>query len=438
MTSRRFKTLAVTTTVVLTAGVLAACSSDGGSGDTSNNSDGKPVTIDFWGSALGQEESVKLFNEAHDDVQIEYTQISAGSAGGYEKMLNAVNAGNAPCLGQVSYDTVPSFAASGALEDISEYANDSKDLFAPASWQLASVGGQLFGVPVDLGPMALYYRADLFDQYGIDAPETWDDFAADAATVHAANPGAYLTTFPLNTYDIGAFSWQAGAQWFGTEDDEWQVSVNDKATQKVAGYWQDLVDDQLVVAEPAFDTAWYTSIQEGRVLSFVGAAWVGALLEQNAPQLKDKLSVVQMPQWKAGEEISGNRGGSTNAVLTGCENPKEATEAAIWLSTNDDSVNSYITNTGIFPAALSGQDLPVLGEGSDFFGGERIYDVFKTAARNTPDNWVWGPTMTQLQPELNDGLKLVGAGQESLPTLMDTVQKSTLAAMKSQGLDVTE
>jgi len=437
MTSRRFKRFTVATIATLTVAALTGCSA-AGSGTSSDAPHGKPVTIEFWGSAIGQEKSVDLFNKAHADVQIKYTQISAGSAGGYEKMLNAVKAGNAPCLGQVSYDTIPSFASAGALEDISKYAKPSKDLFAPAAWGLSSVGGQVYGIPVDVGPMALYYRADLFKQYGIEAPATWKDFATAAATVHTSNPNAYLTTLPLSTYDIGALAWQAGGQWFGTKDNAWQVNINDKPSQQVAQYWQGLVDDQLVVAEPAFDTAWYTSIQDGRVLSFVGAAWAVALLEQNAPGLSGKLAVAKLPQWQEGKSVSGNRGGSDNAVLKGCKNPKEATEAAVWLSTNKDSVNSYIKNTGIFPASVSGQNLPVLAQGSDFFNGQKIYDVFSSAAKNTPADWAWGPTMTTLQPQINDGLKLVGAGQETIPKLLDSAQSSTVADMKAHGLTVTK
>lgn len=438
MTSRRFKRFAVAMTATLAVAALAGCSASGNSGSPSASPAGKPVTIEFWGAALGQEKAVDLFNAAHKDVQIKYTQISAGSAGGYEKMLNAVNAGNAPCLGQISYDTIPSFATAGALEDITKYAETSKHLFAPAAWGLSSVGGHVFGIPVDVGPMALYYRADLFKQYGIKAPATWDDFAAAAATVHSADPNAYLTSLPLSTYDLGALAWQAGGQWFGTKNDEWQVAINDAPSQKVANYWQGLVDKHLVVAEPAFDTAWYTGIQDGRVLSFVGAAWAVALLEQNAPGLAGKLAIAELPQWKEGKSVSGNRGGSDTAVLKGCANPKEATEAAIWLSTNHDSVNSYIKNTGIYPASVSGQKLPVLSEGSDFFNGQKIYDTFAKAAKNTPDNWAWGPTMTTMQPKMNDGLKLVGAGQGTIPELLDSVQQSTVADMKTQGLKVSK
>ncbi|MGO4535127.1 ABC transporter substrate-binding protein [Leifsonia sp. 2MCAF36] len=436
MASKRLMVGAAVVALAVTA--LTACTGSGsGASSSPTSSSSKPVTVDFWGAAIGYDKSVALFNASHKDIQINYTQISAGSAGGYAKMLNAVKAGNAPCLGQVGYDTLSSFAAANALEDVSKFANSSKKLFAPAAWQLSSIGKQVLGIPQDLGPMALYYRTDLFTQYGITPPKTWAEFATDAATVHTKNPAAFLTTLPVDAYDLGALSWQAGAQWFGTANNKWQVKIDGSQTQKVASYWQDLVNKQLVVSEPTFDTAWYKDFQDGRVLSLVGAVWASPLIEQNAPGLSGKLGVVQLPQWTEGKSISGNRGGSSFAVLKGCKTPQQATEAALWMSTSPSSVTNLITNTGIYPAALSGQKLAVLSKKSDFYGGQNVYDVFKKAAANTPSNWVWGPTMSVLQPSFKDGLKQVGAGQGTIPALVTQEQENTVSTMKSQGLSVS-
>ncbi|WP_247046338.1 ABC transporter substrate-binding protein [Arthrobacter rhizosphaerae] len=435
MATRWFKS-AATAVAILSATALTGCS---GTSSTDSRPAGEPVTIEFWGAAVGLEKSADIFNAAHKDVQIKYTQISEGSAGGYAKMLNAVKAGNAPCLASISYNTVPSFAASGSLEDITEYAKDSKDRYSPAGWQLSSLGGSVYGIPVDLGPMALFYRADLFQQFGITPPTTWDEFQTAAETVKAKSPDAYMAPYPLRTDDIGALAWQAGGNWFGTEGDAWKVSINDEPTKKVANYWQGLADKKLVVPEPAFDTAWYTSLQSGRIVSYVGAVWSGALIAKNAPGLKGKMAVAELPQWKKGEHASGNRGGSAYTVLKGCKNPKEAAEAAVWLTTNTDSLTSMIKETGIYPAAVSGQKLPALTAGSDFFANaDKTADIFTTAAKNTPDKWVFGPNMTSLSPKMNDGLKVAASGQGTIPQLLDTIQESTIADLKSQGLSVKE
>lgn len=41
-----------------------------------------------------------------------------------------------------------------------------------------------WGVPQDTGPMGLLYREDLLSEAGIEAPKTWDDYAAAAETYH--------------------------------------------------------------------------------------------------------------------------------------------------------------------------------------------------------------------------------------------------------------
>ena len=169
--------------------------------------------------------------------------------------------------------------------------------------------------------------------------------------------------------------------------------------------------------------------------SFVGAVWAAALIQKNAPGASGKWAVAPLPQWTAGAKASGNRGGSATAVLKGCKNPKEATEAALAMSTNNDIVTSLIQNTGIYPAAISGQELPAVNQPSEYFGGQNIYPIFKEAAANIAPGWVWGPTMTQVQPAFKDGLKKVGSGQGTIPQLVTTVQTSTVNDHEGSGAE---
>ncbi|MES1169192.1 MAG: sugar ABC transporter substrate-binding protein, partial [Leifsonia sp.] len=74
---------------------LAGCSGSTGSTDTSSK------TVTFWGWAPGYADAVKAFNASHKDVTVKYQEVQPGSKGGYQKMLNAVTANNAPCLAQV-------------------------------------------------------------------------------------------------------------------------------------------------------------------------------------------------------------------------------------------------------------------------------------------------------------------------------------------------
>ena len=58
-----------------------------------------------------------------------------------------------------------------------------------------SQGTAVYAIPGDAGPMAFYYNSALLAKYKITPPTTWAEFATDAATLHKADPSAYMTNF---------------------------------------------------------------------------------------------------------------------------------------------------------------------------------------------------------------------------------------------------
>ncbi|WP_158676898.1 ABC transporter substrate-binding protein [Wenjunlia vitaminophila] len=406
---------------------LAAC---GGSGDD-KSADGT-VHLEFWGWAPGYDKSVDLFNSTHKDIQVTFKTLPSGSQGGYDKMLSAVKAGNAPCLAQVGFESVPTLLIEGALEDVTEAAAGAKDKFVPWTWNQVTVAGKTYGIPVDTGPMAMYYRKDVFDKYGIAVPTTWDEYAEAAEKLHKADPDTYIVN--LRAITLSGLAWQKGAKWFSTEGDTWRVAVNDPQTQQLADYWQGLVDKKLVATDQGYSPQWWSKLQSGKVATAIGAVWLNPLITQNAPKAEGKFAVAPMPQWTKGEKKFGNDGGGSTAVLKGCQYKDEAVEFATWMSTNPDSLKNLITKTGIYPAATAGLQLPEVSAGVEYYGGQNIYEVFAEAAQNTDVNWQWGPTQSQFGTDLDEATSKAYAGSGTLPDAFDSVQEKTLAAIKSKGL----
>ncbi|MFF4343023.1 ABC transporter substrate-binding protein [Kitasatospora sp. NPDC001540] len=431
MKNRALRTATLAVAIASLAGT-AACGS-GGAGDKAAG----PVRIEFWGWAPGYEKSVELFNSTHPDVQVVYSKISPGSKGGYTKLLSAVKAGNAPCVGSVGFETLPTFAAAGALQDATAEAAPYAKEYAASAFAQSGVAGRTYGLPVDIAPMALIYRKDLFAKYGItEAPRTWDEYAADAAVIHAADPNAYIGYFGNDAYNFAGLAQQAGAKWFGTGGDKWTVSLDDPATKKVAAFWQGLIDKKLVKVVPSFDTALYKGMGEGTVLSDVNAVWDTPILADSVKQTSGNWAVAPMPVWDAARPASGNAGGTPNAVLKGCKHTKEAVEFAHWFGTDPASVSNLVKETGIYPAALTGLDNPALAAPDPFYGGQKIYDVFKASAAQVAPGFQWGPVMTRTSAALGDGLGKAGAGTTTLDAALADTQAQTLAEMKTQGMEI--
>ena len=395
------------------------------------------MKLDFWGWAPGYAQSVALWNKSHPDIQVTFDNTASGAKGGYTKMLTAVKAGNAPCLAQVGYETLPSFAAAGALQDITQYASADQSQFAAWTWNQVTIDGKTYGAPVDTAPMALLYRKDLFAKYGITKPPaTWAEYAADAAKVHHADPTVYLGDFGNDAYNYAGLAWQADAQWFGTGGDQWQVSIDSAANQKVAGFWQGLESQGLLKNDPSYDPSLYSDMAKGKILSDVNAVWDTPILASSVKTTSGDWAVAPMPVWDAANPQYGNDGGSATAVLNGCKDAKQAAEFALWMSTDPTSLTNLIKVTGIYPAATSGLDNPALTAPDPFYGGQTIFDVFKAEMPHINTNWQWGPTMTQASNDLGDGLGTVETGNAQLPAVLGTVQSKTVAEMKQQGLSV--
>ncbi|MFD4264145.1 sugar ABC transporter substrate-binding protein, partial [Streptomyces sp. NPDC058534] len=134
----------------------------------------------------------------------------------------------------------------------------------------------------------------------------------------------------------------------------------------------------------------------------------------------------------------GNAGGSSTAVLKGCENPEAAWEFAHWLGTDPDTFGDLVDKAALYPAAKDLLDVPQLKSGDPYFGGQKIYDVFATASPEVNSSWTWGPLMTKTAADLNDGLGKAWAGKGTIADALGTAQDKTVGEMKKQGLQVAD
>ena len=303
-------------------------------------------------------------------------------------MYTAIKANNEPDLAQVEFQLLPTFETTGSLVDLSSYgANDVKDKFVPWTWKQVTLGNAVYSIPEDSGPMALYYREDIFKKYNIPVPTTWAQYADDAAKLHAANPKVYIGHFnPRQPGQFVGYIWQNGGQLFGVSGQSWKVSINSPQALQVASYWQDLIDKKLVKTEPDFTNAWYSDFQNGKLATWVSAAWGNGILKQNAPQTSGKWRVAPMPQWQAGQTVTSNWGGSTTVVFKNTKHPKEASTFAQWISANQDSALMEFSS-GAYPALLSALSSPTLNSPQPFFGNQVINQVFSASAKQVNVNF---------------------------------------------------
>jgi multiple sugar transport system substrate-binding protein len=284
----------------------------------------------------------------------------------------------------------------------------------------------------------MFYREDVFKKYHLAIPTTWAQYADTAAKLHAADPNEYITDFPPKQPGwFTGLAWQAGGQLFGINGQSWQVSINNPSAQQVASYWQNLIDKKLVKTEPDFTNAWYHDLQTGSVASWVTAVWGAGTIMTNAPQSTGKWRVAPLPQWQAGQNADGNWGGSTTSVFKSSKHPKEAAEFAIWLNTNQQSLDEMIKGNNIYPAYQPALSSPLVNGPNAFFGNQDIGGVFKDGSTHVNVNFQWGPTINQVYTDIGDNFANAINGKGTLMDGLNAVQQSTVVFMKKQGFNVS-
>ncbi|MGH3588880.1 MAG: ABC transporter substrate-binding protein, partial [Pseudonocardia sp.] len=346
------KTVPVVATASVVALVLAACSSGA---DAGSEGDDGPVTLDYWAWGTAQQPMVDAWNAAHPDIQVKHTDAGGGTDSS-AKLVTATRAENAPDVAIVEYNTLPAMIVAGVAAEITDHVDGLDSEFAPGVWSQVTFDGATYGVPQDAGPQALTYNKARLDELGIDVPTTWAEFADAAEKVHEADPDTYLTTFaPAEFGGFAGYAQQAGAQWWTVDGDAWTVDFDDAPSVAVADYWQDLVDRDLVLAEPMLTPEWNAKVNKGEVLSWPAGLWAAGVLYGIAEDSAGDWAMAPLPQWTAGESVTGSWGGSSTAVTNDSKHKEAAAAFAKWLNTDSAALAALVKESGIYPAATAAQ-----------------------------------------------------------------------------------
>lgn len=80
------------------------------------------------------------------------------------------------------------YAKNGLLYDLTDYAaeNNWDEKFESAGLNLSTLHGQLAGYPTSLAMVGIYYRADIFEELGLEEPTTFEEFETLLATLKDA------------------------------------------------------------------------------------------------------------------------------------------------------------------------------------------------------------------------------------------------------------
>ena len=399
-----------------------------------------PVTLTFWDWAPGIDKLVDTWNAKDNGIHISLVAANGGDDA-VTKLLTAIKAGSgAPDIMHAEYQMIPTLVSANALADVSKIVDPQvKQEYSAGVWNSVTLGSDaVYAIPSDTGPMAFYYRADLFKKWGVSVPTTWDEYADAAQQVHQKDPKAYLGTFSSN--DAGWFTGmtqQAGASWWSMNTDSWSVNINSDQVKKVANYWGGLVEKGVILNTPMYTPEWVAALANGTQVGWLSAAWAPSVLVSDAPKTKGDWQMAPMPQWDPANPATGTWGGSGDAVTTQSQHPAEALQFIQWMDASQEGLTA-LAALGTFPASdsLRSQVMST----PDFFSNQSDYVSVINEVSQTIQPFTYGPDVNVAYSSYNDafGKACQQKTQAAFAAAVDTMQSTTVADMKKSGFSVTE
>jgi multiple sugar transport system substrate-binding protein len=451
----RRKFLISTAAAASSAWFLAACS--GGETDTPAAAPQAPsqfpqseidaalntdTALTFWTWVPDIQNEIKLFTTKYPKIKVNVTNVGQG-AQHYQKLRTAIQAGQgAPDVAQVEFQYLNSFTlGEGDLLDLTPYAPATlKDSFPAWVWSQVNTNGGLWGIPQDTGPMGLLYREDLLQQAGLEAPKTYDDFAAGAQTYHSKNPKSYLVNVaPNEPGQFVAYLWQAGVRPFSFDGQQTvKVDLASDQAKTVAKFWGDLVTSDTASNDPDFTDSWYQGLANGKSATLPIAAWGPVFLQGTAAKTSGKWRAADLPQWDASTVASSNWGGSTDAVLKLSKNQVAASQLALFINTDKESALKFANEQFLFPALNEIlEDPSFLNQEFKFYGGQKVNEKFAQISETVGTDFQWLPFMDFAYTNFNETLGKAFADKTDAVAGLQAWQDACAKYAKDQGFTVS-
>ena len=165
----------------------------GGGGNTANN---QRIVINFWDPFENTQDLQPLFSayqQQHPGVQIVYTKKDISTYS--QDLLNALAAGNGPDIFSINNAWLPQYLdkTAPATSTLWSY-KDYKDTFVDAAVNDFTYSQKVYGVPLYVDSLGLYYNKDILGTYGIATPpKTWDELQQDVQKIKRADNTGYFT-----------------------------------------------------------------------------------------------------------------------------------------------------------------------------------------------------------------------------------------------------
>ncbi len=369
---------------VCSTGLVAARASEGASGEKTMWTFARPHYLMY-------EARVKEWNKSgHTPFQLRLLSLPA-----IERRMMASFLGDVPSADVIETERRPASRAFGGPVDAIGFVDLTErlrkdgllDAINTPSFSPWTSRGHVFGLPHDVHPVMLGYRADLVEAAGIDVSqiETWDDFARVLKPLMVdadrdGNADRYLLNMWENNQDhLEVLLLQAGGGFFDEHDRPMLDNpINAHVLAKIVTW---LAGPERIAGDaPNWTAAGNKLKADGYVVASFFPDWMGDVWKHEIPSLSGKMKLMPLPAWEKGGRRTSVWGGTMLGIPKAAARTPEEFEK-LWAFCKELYISDAFTRDlyrvgGIVTPVKKYWSDPIFDEPSEYFGGQpagRLY-----------------------------------------------------------------
>ena len=300
---------------------------------------GGPVAV----QAQWFEETVKGWNDQNQTkFQLEFIPTPEYLNGA--KLQTAFASGQGPDIFLLSPGDFLRYYNGGVLQDLTPFlTEEARNDFYPEVMATRTVDGKIYGLPMEVGALAMYYSVKAFEEAGLtpdDVPTTWEELLEVAQRLKTGERfGVLFETSPgyYQNFTWYPFMWMGGGDAVAAGGEN--SNFNSQGAIQALQFWQDTIKNDLaprkILGSGGSDlvanlVSGYCAIQN---FSSPGVA----ALRANAPDFEYGVFKLPVP---AGGTYTTDLGGWAFVVNSRGKNPEEAAKFCAWAvgSMSEDSI----------------------------------------------------------------------------------------------------
>lgn len=271
----------------------------------------------------------------------------------------------------------------------------SEDLFHRinrASFAPWTVQGRIFGLPMDVHPVMLSYRSDLYEAAGIpiETARTWDEFMEMSKPLIGDLNGdgvqdRFILEVPQNSgHVINMLMLQAGSDLFNNKGSPTINSEinNEVMTQLV--YWA-VQPEAYTMNLPLFTGSSERLRSDGLILAWLTPDWRAARNMQNIPGLYGKLKLMPLPRWTENGARTSVWGGTMFGLNRESKRLEDAWDFIKKLYFDRSVAREMWREIMVVSPVVEFWDDPVYDEPMAYYSNQKIGRLFVELASEVPE-----------------------------------------------------